>query len=141
MERVCVIGAGPSGITALKNILDQHLEAVAYDFNSDVGGNWIYSENESHSSVFETTHIISSKTLSQYEDFTFDDFEPDIPDYPSHDQLRRYFQAYAAKFNLYPHIEFNTLVKHCVRENDKTWKVTVEKDGIEKTETFTHLVV
>ena len=93
MERVCVIGAGPSGITAIKNILDQDIEVVAYDFNANVGGNWIFSENESHSSVFETTHIISSKTLSQYEDFTFDDFEPDIPDYPSHDQLRRYFQV------------------------------------------------
>ena len=113
MKKVCVIGAGPSGITAIKNLLDQGLDVIAYDFNSEVGGNWIYNEEESHSSVFETTHIISSKTLSQYEDFTFDDFEKDIPDYPSHDQLRRYFQAYARHFNLYQHIEFNTLVNSC----------------------------
>ena len=141
MKRVCVIGAGPSGITAIKNLLDEGIQVVAYDYNSDVGGNWIYSENESHSSVFETTHIISSKTLSQYEDFTFDEFEPGIPDYPSHDQLRRYFQAYAHRFNLYPHIEFNTLVKSCVLTADKQWQVTVKKDGIEKTQLFTHLVV
>lgn len=102
MKKVCVIGAGPSGITAIKNCLDQDLEVQAYDYNSDVGGNWIFSEDESHSSVFETTHIISSKTLSQYEDFTIDDFDVTIPDYPSHDQLRRYFQAYANRFNLYP---------------------------------------
>ena len=76
-HKIAVIGAGPSGITALKNLLDQGLDVVAFDRNADVGGNWIYSENESHSSVFETTHIISSKTLSQYEDFTFDDFDPD----------------------------------------------------------------
>ena len=75
MKKVCVIGAGPSGITAIKNLLDEGLEVVAFDRNSDVGGNWIYTEKESHSSVFETTHIISSKTLSQYQDFTFDDFE------------------------------------------------------------------
>lgn len=55
------------------------------------GGNWIFSETESHSSVFETTHIISSKTLSQYEDFTFEDFDKTVADYPSHDELRRYF--------------------------------------------------
>ena len=83
MTKVCVIGAGPSGITALKNLIDQGLDVICYDVNSDVGGNWIYNENKSHSSVFETTHIISSKTLSQYEDFTFDDFEPGLPDYPS----------------------------------------------------------
>jgi hypothetical protein len=141
MKRVCVIGAGPSGITALKNLLGQGLEAIAYDRNQEVGGNWIYNETESHSSVFETTHIISSKTLSQYEDFTFDDFEDGIPDYPSHDQLRRYFQAYAHKFDLYPAIEFNTLVKKCERTSDQHWAVTTEKEGVEKTETFTHLVV
>ncbi|MGK7390124.1 MAG: flavin-containing monooxygenase [Candidatus Cyclobacteriaceae bacterium M2_1C_046] len=141
MKRVCVIGAGPSGITAIKNLLDEGLDVTAYDYNNEVGGNWIYSENESHSSVFETTHIISSKTLSQYEDFTFDEFEAGIPDYPSHDQLRRYFQAYAKKFNLYPSIQFNTLVKECKPTVDKCWEVTTEKDGIEKTEIFTDLVV
>lgn len=141
MAKVCVIGAGPSGITALKNLLDQGLEVLCYDFNSDVGGNWIYNENPSHSSVFETTHIISSKTLSQYEDFTFDDFEPNLPDYPSHDQLRRYFQAYAQRFNLYPYIQFQTLVESCELDEHQQWVVKTSKDGIPHTEIFTHLVV
>lgn len=140
-NRVCVIGAGPSGITAIKNLLDQGIDVVAYDFNSEVGGNWIFNEEESHSSVFETTHIISSKTLSQYEDFTFDDFEKGIPDYPSHDQLRRYFQAYARKFNLYPHIQFRTLVKHCRLNAEGQWEVTFVREGAESTEVFSHLVV
>ena len=113
----------------------------AYDYNSDVGGNWIFSEDESHSSVFETTHIISSKTLSQYEDFTIDDFDVTIPDYPSHDQLRRYFQAYANRFNLYPHIQFNTLVKSCKLNEEKQWVITIIKDEIEKVELFSHLIV
>jgi Predicted flavoprotein involved in K+ transport len=140
-KKVAVIGAGPSGITALKNLLDQGIEAVAIDRNHDVGGNWIYSEDESHSSVFETTHIISSKTLSQYEDFTFDDFDPETADYPSHDELRRYFQAYAAHFNLYPHIRFGIMVKHCRWIDEETWEITTEKDGIEEKELFTHLAV
>lgn len=140
-RKIAVIGAGPSGITALKNLLDQGLDAVAFDLNHDVGGNWIYSENESHSSVFETTHIISSKTLSQYADFTFDDFDPAISDYPSHDELRRYFQAYAAKFNLYEHIRFNTHVLHCERISDQEWKVTTESEGLTQTNSFTDLVV
>jgi cation diffusion facilitator CzcD-associated flavoprotein CzcO len=139
--KIAVIGTGPSGITALKNLLDQGLDAVAFDRNEAVGGNWIYSEKESHSSVFETTHIISSKTLSQYEDFTFDDFDPSTPDYPSHDTLRRYFQAYAEKFNLLPHIQFGTLVTSCQRNPDGSWEVTTEKEGQTKTETYTHLVV
>ena len=141
MTKVCVIGAGPSGITAVKNLRDEGLDVVCYDFNSNVGGNWIYNEKLSHSSVFETTHIISSKTLSQYEDFTFDDFEPGLPDYPSHDQLRRYFQAYAAKFNLYSHIQFNTLVESCELDEANQWIVQTSHEGVSKTEVFTHLVV
>ncbi len=141
MTKVCVIGAGPSGITALKNLIDQGLDAVCYDFNTDVGGNWIYNENVSHSSVFETTHIISSKTLSQYADFTFDEFEKGLPDYPSHDQLRRYFQAYAAKFKLYPYIKFETLVISCELNESNQWVVQTSKGGQTTTEVFSHLVV
>jgi hypothetical protein len=141
MKSVCVIGAGPSGITAIKNLLDEGLQVQAFDFNGDVGGNWLFSEEESHSSVFETTHIISSKTLSQFEDFPFDDFDTDIPDYPSHDQLRRYFQAYAHRFNLYPHIQFNTLVEHCCLRSDDKWEVTVSHQGKSLTHLFTDLVV
>ncbi len=140
-KRVCVIGAGPSGITALKNLLDEGIDAKAFDRNHEVGGNWIFAENESHSSVFETTHIISSKTLSQYEDFTFDDFDKTVADYPSHDELRRYFQAYARHFDLYPHIEFGTTVLHCERLGEEAWEVLLEKDGVQRTETFTDLVV
>ncbi|WP_420581588.1 flavin-containing monooxygenase [Reichenbachiella sp.] len=141
MKKVCVIGAGPSGITAIKNLLDEGLDVTAFDYNEEVGGNWIYNEEESHSSVFETTHIISSKMHSQYEDFTFDEFESNIPDYPSHDQLRRYFQAYAKKFDLYKYIQFNTLVKHCQWIDNNNWEITIEQNGETKTHTFTDLIV
>ena len=45
-KRVCVIGAGPSGISAIKNIKEKGLDVVAYDYNHDVGGNWIFSEKD-----------------------------------------------------------------------------------------------
>jgi len=137
-KQVCIIGAGPSGLPAIKNISEAGISVVAYDYNSDVGGNWIYNEKESHSSVFETTHIISSKTLSQYEDYPF---KPEVSDYPSHEELRNYFQSYAKYFNLYRHIQFNTLVKSCVRLDNGHWEVTTIKDDNEYVEIFTDLVV
>jgi thioredoxin reductase len=138
MKKVCVIGAGPSGITAAKNLLDKGLDVTVFDFGKEVGGNWVFNEEEGHSSVFETTHIISSRTLSQYEDFPMPE---DYPDYPSHKHLATYFQAYAKHFNLYPLIQFQTLVKNCVRTEGGQWQVTTEKNGIEKTETFDALAV
>ena len=137
-KQVCIIGAGPSGLPAIKNISEAGISVVAYDYNSDVGGNWIYNEKESHSSVFETTHIISSKTLSQYEDYPF---KPEVSDYPSHEELRNYFQSYAKYFNLYRHIQFNTLVKSCVRLDNGHWEVKTIKDENEYVEIFTDLVV
>jgi cation diffusion facilitator CzcD-associated flavoprotein CzcO len=137
-QRICVIGAGPSGITAAKNLLDEGMEVVVYDLGSKVGGNWVFNENSGHSSVFETTHIISSKTLSEYADFPMPD---DYPDYPSHKHLAAYFQNYAAHFNLYPHIQFETLVKHCELVNDQQWQVTIEQNGAISTHYFDALVV
>lgn len=137
-KRVCVIGAGPSGITAAKNLKDEGMEVVVYDLGADVGGNWVFTEEVGHSSVFETTHIISSKTLSEYMDYPM---PADYPDYPSHKHLAAYFQNYARHFDLYPLIQFKTLVKHCERNVDGTWKVVTEKNGQETVAQFDALAV
>jgi thioredoxin reductase len=137
-KHICVIGAGPSGITAAKNLLDEGMLVTVYDYGKDVGGNWVFDENIGHSSVFETTHIISSKTLSQYEDFPMPE---EYPDYPSHRQLAAYFQAYAKKFGLYQHIKFNTLVTHCERMDDGRWLVETETEGVRDRQHFDALCV
>ncbi|MEY4886316.1 MAG: hypothetical protein RL151_1625, partial [Bacteroidota bacterium] len=138
MKHVCVIGAGPSGITAAKNLLDEGLRVTVFDAGREVGGNWVFSEDEGHSSVFETTHIISSKMLSQYDDFPMPE---DYPDYPSHRQLAAYFQAYARHFNIYPHIHFGTLVRHCKHMSDGRWEVETDTNGEIQTAVFDALCV
>jgi hypothetical protein len=140
-KKICVIGAGPSGITALKNLLDEGLDVVCYDANDRVGGNWLYSEKPGHSSVFETTHIISSKTLSQYDDYTWEDHDPTTPDYPSHEQLARYFQSYADHFSITDHIHFNTIVKRAMRTAEGAWELQVSDSKGQRTEHFSDLVV
>jgi len=137
-KRVCVIGAGPSGITAAKNLLDEGHDVVVYDLGSDVGGNWVFNESVGHSSVFETTHIISSRTLSEYVDYPM---PKDYPDYPSHKHLATYFKSYAQHFNLYPYIQFNTLVKNCELTEGGRWMVITEKDGQQQKEVFDALTV
>jgi len=96
-SRVAVIGGGPSGIAAAKALLAEGLIVVVFEKSDQVGGNWVYREEPGHSSVYETTHIISSKTFSQYEDFPM---PAEYPDYPSHAQLKAYFQAYARHFGV-----------------------------------------
>ena len=67
-KRVCVIGAGPSGIAAAKNCIQNGLEVVVFEKNNKVGGNWVFNAKTGHSSVYENTHLISSKVWSEFED-------------------------------------------------------------------------
>ncbi|MCA9909655.1 MAG: NAD(P)-binding domain-containing protein [Anaerolineae bacterium] len=134
--RVCVIGAGPSGITAAKNLLQAGLRnVVVYERGDQVGGNWVFSPRLSHSSVYETTHIISSKTLSQYDDYPLPD---DYPDYPSHKQMLAYFQGYAEHFGVMDYIRFNTEVTQAEKQSDETWQITLNDGSVEH---FDYLIV
>ena len=135
-KRVAVIGAGCSGITTIKNLLQAGVtDVVCYEQNSEVGGNWIYSPQESHSSVCETTHIISSKKMSEYIDFPMPDA---YPDYPSHEQVLTYFQSYAEHFGLYPYIRFHTRVEKVEKINSERWQLTL---GTGEVEVFDYLFI
>lgn len=119
--RICIIGAGPSGLAAIKNVQEQGLSNITvFEQNNQIGGNWVYDEQNSHSSVYETTHIISSKRWSEFEDFPMPD---DYPDYPSHIQLLNYFKSYAQHFDLNKYIRFNTTVVHVKRTDEQKWLV------------------
>jgi len=127
--RVAVIGAGCSGITAIKNLLEAGIpRVVCFEQNDQIGGNWVYSPRASHSSVCETTHIISSKKMSEYMDYPMPD---DYPDYPSHEQVLAYFQSYAAHFDLYPYIRFNTRVEKVEKLPGERWCLTLGNGGVE----------
>src|SRR2546421_5459687 len=64
----CGIGAGPSGIAAAKNAIRFCLDAVVFEKHDNVGGNWAFNADTGHSSAYENTHTINSKTWSEYED-------------------------------------------------------------------------
>jgi cation diffusion facilitator CzcD-associated flavoprotein CzcO len=133
--RICVIGAGPSGLAAAKNLLQAGLpDVVVYEKSREVGGNWVFSPQPSHSSVFETTHIISSKTLSEYADYPW---PPDAADYPGHRELLAYFRGYARRFSLGPYIRFGTQVTRAEPEGEG-WRVTLATGEGER---FDHLLV
>lgn len=138
-KRICVIGAGPSGIAAAKNCLQFGLEFVVFEKNDKVGGNWVFNAETGHSSVYENTHIISSKVWSEYEDFPM---PADYPDYPNHRQLQAYFESYARHFGVYEHIRFKHTVLHVRRTQDGRWQVRYTDDqGVEHSELFEVLMV
>jgi NADPH-dependent 2,4-dienoyl-CoA reductase/sulfur reductase-like enzyme len=131
-----VIGAGPCGITAAKSLLEAGLgDLVVYDKNDQVGGNWLFAPEGGHSSVFETTHIISSKTLSEYSDYPWPE---GTPDYPGHRELLAYFQGYARRFGVERLVRFRTEVTRAEREAGGGWRIRLTTG---ETERFDHLLV
>lgn len=137
-KRVAVIGAGPSGIAALKAALAEGHDAHAFEQGERIGGNWVYRPEASHSSVYETTHIISSRRWSSYEDFPM---PGDYPDYPSHAQVLAYFDAYVARFGLAPHVRLRTRVERAVRLDGGGWVLELGGEAGAGSERFDALLV
>lgn len=136
---ICIIGAGPSGITAAKNAKQAGIPYTLFEKSGKVGGNWVFNDGTGHSSVYENTHIISSKTLSSYEDYPMPDA---YPDYPSHRLVQAYFEDYARHFGVLDEIRFHHTVTKASRDASGTWHITVsDADGAESTSEFSHLMV
>lgn len=137
--RVCVIGAGPSGLAAVKNCLEFGLDVVAFEKNDRVGGNWVFDADTGHSSVYENTHIISSRIWSEYEDFPM---PAGYPDYPHHAQVQAYFEAYATHFGLRERIRFGHTVERVTPTGDGRWDVAyLHERGQRQTEAFDVVMV
>jgi hypothetical protein len=122
-DAVCVIGAGGSGLAAIKNFKQYGFDVDCYERETGVGGAWNWRHERSP--VYASTHLLSSKPFTQFPDFPMPD---DWPDYPHHTTLLTYFERYADHFGLREDIWFGTEVVKVVPTSDEpgsTWDVTV----------------
>jgi len=101
-----VIGAGPSGLAALRRLREAGIPAECLEREDGVGGNWRFGSATSR--VFASTRLISSKSLTAIGDFPM---PRDFPPYPDHRQCLAYLEAYARAFALMPHIRCGTTVE------------------------------
>ena len=122
----CVIGAGPSGLTALKNLLALGIRAVCLEREDDIGGNWYFGSGAS--AVFASTRLISSKSLTAFTDFPM---PRRWPDYPDHARCLAYLRAYADHFALRPHIRTRSPVEGAVPRPGGGWTVSTGGGAIE----------
>ena len=118
-DKYCIVGAGPSGLTAAKNFLEAGIGCDVYEREDDVGGNWYYGKPAS--SVYRSTHLISSKRLTEFVDYPM---PAEYPQYPNQFQVHEYLKDYASQFGLYEHIQFETSVESIEREGE-LWTVSV----------------
>jgi cation diffusion facilitator CzcD-associated flavoprotein CzcO len=130
LDKFCIVGAGSSGLAAAKAFAEAGIPFDCLEREDDVGGNWYYGRP--HSSVYASTHTISSKRLTEYVDFPM---PADYPEYPSHRQVWEYLRSYARKFGLYERIEFGRTIERIEPAGDAdsqgNWRVRLA-DGSER---------
>ncbi|GIF11836.1 flavin-containing monooxygenase [Actinoplanes teichomyceticus] len=123
-DAVCVVGAGASGLTAVKNLRELGFQVDCYERETAVGGAWNWRHDRSP--VYAGAHLISSRPLTEFPDFPM----PDTwPDYPHHSQVLTYLERYAAHFALGEHIWFGMEVVSATPTGDGGWEVTIRSTG------------
>ena len=122
MGKVCVIGAGSSGLTACQVLSARGIPFDCFEKGSMIGGNWRFENDNGTSSAYRSLHINSARKLMSYKAFPM---PADYPDYPSHYQVAKYFDDYAERFGLAEKITFRTEVVSAEPTGDG-WEVTVE---------------
>jgi hypothetical protein len=107
MDRVCVIGAGSSGIAACQVLSARGIEYDCYETGSEIGGNWRYLNDNGMSSAYRSLHINTSRQMMEFKSFPM---PSRLPAYPSHFQIAEYFDDFVKHHGFRDRIRFRTEV-------------------------------
>lgn len=141
-KNICVIGAGPSGLVAARELRKEGHNVVVLEQNHDVGGQWLYDPNvekedplvdgnhflKVHSSIYASLRLTSPREIMGFTDFPFVAKKGrDTRRFPGHKELWLYLKDFSEAFGLREMIRFNTRVEYvgmldynnCVNDNDK----------------------
>jgi cation diffusion facilitator CzcD-associated flavoprotein CzcO len=106
-KRIAVIGAGACGICAAKYLLEAGFDVTVYEIGTQIGGMWVYRNDNGRSSAYRTLHINTSRGVTRFSDL---DFDAATQPFPDHLDMHRYLAAYADHFGVRPHIRFGSRV-------------------------------
>jgi dimethylaniline monooxygenase (N-oxide forming) len=123
LPRVCVIGAGSSGIAAAKALHQRGFEFDCFEASDRVGGNWVFKNANGVSAAYRSLHINTSRERMEFSDFPM---PKSYPDFPHHTHIARYFDAYVDRFGFRDRITFRTRVEHVTRREDGTWAIALD---------------
>lgn len=127
--KVAIIGAGCSGLAAIKCCLEEGLDPTCFEKSDDIGGLWKYSETveEGRASIYQSVFTNTSKEMMCYSDFPMPE---DFPVHLHHSKILEYLHLYAEHFNLLKYIQLQTEVCSVKQSEDFTtsgqWNVEIE---------------
>ncbi|XP_052056807.1 flavin-containing monooxygenase 5-like [Apodemus sylvaticus] len=144
VKQIAVIGAGVSGLGAIKSCLEEGLEPTCFEKSNDIGGLWRYEEipESGRPGIYKSLTCNTSKEMTAFSDYPIPDH---FPNYMHNSKMMEYLRMYARHFRLMKHIQFQTRVCKVRKRPDFSssgqWDVVVEADGKQKTYIFDGVMV
>ncbi|CAL5034294.1 unnamed protein product [Urochloa decumbens] len=126
-KKVCVVGAGISGMVSVRELRREGHEVTVMEQKGGVGGQWLYDPATDagdplgvagvHSSIYASLRINFPRITSSFSDFPF---YPTINNggggdgrrYPGHGEILRYIRDFCDTFGLMDAVRLNTKVLH-----------------------------
>ena len=131
-RRVCVIGAGISGLVTAKVLKADGFDVVVFEKESTLGGVWASSR------TYPGLRANNPRDTYAFSDYPF---PPTASDFPSAAEMRAYLRSYAERFGILACIQLGTEVVQVDRAlapgpTERGWKVTVRSRGTRQLETL-----
>ncbi|MFG2682196.1 flavin-containing monooxygenase [Streptomyces sp. NPDC048392] len=137
--RVCVIGAGLSGLAVAHALKERGISFVCLEKAPDVGGIWRQPQAGERGPGYLSLHLNTAKQLTGYADFPMPD---SYPLYPRHSQVAAYLRSFAEWAGLLGHVELRTEVVSVRQDADGMWSVVSRAvDGARTSRRFEQVVV
>nr|XP_003468717.1 dimethylaniline monooxygenase [N-oxide-forming] 5-like [Cavia porcellus] len=142
VRKIAVIGAGLSGLGAIKCCLEEGLEPVCFEKSNDIGGLWRYEDSSESGcpGIYKSLTCNTSKEMTAFSDYPFPDH---YPNYLHNSKMMEYLRMYARHFGLVQHIQFLvcSVRKRLDFSTSGQWDVVVETNGKQKSHIFDGIMI
>lgn len=118
MTKVLIVGAGPCGLVALKEMLAAGLDATVIEKATSFGGVF----RKPNVSTYDDLYLTTSNFFMAFSDFP--PVESEMR-YSSKEEYQAYLSAYVEHFDLLRHVQFGTEVGHATFDPKTGWSVDV----------------
>src|SRR5689334_11755880 len=130
--KVAVIGAGPAGLVAAKQLVEEGLEPVVLEASDEVGGQW--NPGNPRTAVWPGMRTNTSRTTTAFSDF------PPAPSgamFPRAADVHAYLHEYAAHFGVRDRVRTRARVLEVARDGSD-WIVRWSEDAPTHADGRTH---
>ena len=130
VKRVVVVGGGPCGLAALKEMCDAGFEATLFERSGGLGGTF------ASAAAYPNLHLTISNWCMAFSDFP----DPTRLSYPSAQEYLRYLQSYSRHFDLERRIQYHTEVISAEQREDEKWHLEL-RQGMEPNRKTLHVQI